>query len=65
MSVDCLDNHPCVLQWLASSIRGRAILQANICLSSFTNVSSDILGLPYFDFDCTGVIEYTIILSYY
>lgn len=40
MSVEDLwDNHPCVLQWVASSIHGRATLQANISLSSFINVT--------------------------
>lgn len=62
MSVEDLwDNHLCVLQWVASSVHGRATLQANICLSSFINVSSDILGLLNFDFNCTGVIECMII----
>lgn len=62
---DLWNNHPCVLQWVASSVCGRATVQANFCLSSFTNVSSDILALPNFDFSCTGVINYIIIPSFH
>lgn len=66
MSVEDLwDNHPCVLQWVAFAVHGRTTPQVHICLSSFTNVSSDLLGLPNFNFNCTGVVEYMIIPSFH